>query len=51
MEIQAIYKERHLQNRLKISKKKLSKIEFPNNMNHRTVYNKASPVIWVFFAF
>ena len=50
MEIEAIYKEVYLQNYLKINKKRLSKIEFPNNMNHRTVYNKASPVIWVFFA-
>lgn len=50
MENQDIYKKVYLRNQLKIIKKELSKIELPNNRTQRKVYNKASHVIWVFFA-
>lgn len=50
MENQVIYKKGYVQNRMKIIKKELSKIELPNNRTQRKVYNNASYVIWVFLA-
>lgn len=50
MIIRAIYKETYLKNLLKSNMNRLYKIELPNNTTQRTVYNKASYVIWVSLA-